>query len=304
MSFKSWITVLALVLASAAASGLRAQNPAAPEIVLCGWDEVFVLRLGAGTPEKVWSWRADERSGLPDSMRARFASTDDCKTVEGSRKIVISSSSDGVAVVERASGKALFYATVPNAHSAELLPGGLLAVAASHAENGRGDRVLVFDLSTPGRVLAEDNLPWAHGVVWDNERQRLYALGDKEIHIYKLLYSSGRFERLSCQARLALPEGMGHDFQPVPGSACLSVSTTHHCWLFDRDNWSLKPHPLLADSADVKSISVNPVNGRIAWTRAEGRDWWTSIVRLQNPPGQIELPGQRLYKARWVCPQE
>ncbi|MCE5272179.1 DUF6528 family protein [bacterium] len=300
---KSWISVLALALAATAAPGVRAQN-AAPEIVLCGWDEVFVLRLGAGAPEKIWSWRADEASGLPDSIRARFATTSDCKPVEGGREFVVTSSAEGVALVERATGKALFYATVANAHSADILPGGLLAVAASMDESGRGDRLLVFDLSTPGRILAEDSLPWGHGVVWDSTRQKLYALAGKDIRIYKLIFSGNRFDHLSRQALISLPEGIGHEMQPVPGTPFLAVSTSNHCWLFDRDDWSLEPHPLLADSADVKSISVNPVNGRISWTRADSPDWWTSVVRLQNPPGQIELPGQHLYKARWVSPQE
>lgn len=300
MNMKALSGLILLALLAFVAETLRAAS-AQPEIVVCGWDEVFVLRLKAdGGAEKVWSWRADDLSGLPDSMCAKFATTDDCKPVDGGRRIVITSSSEGVAVVERASGRATFFATVANAHSAELLPGGMLAVAASHSESGAGDRLIIYDLSSPGRELVAYPLPWGHGVVWDDTRKLLYALADSDIRIYKIEYENGMFKRLSRQALIALPEGMGHELQPVPGTSFLSVSTTHHCWLFDRENWNISPHPVLADSADVKSISVNPSSGRLAWTRAEGADWWTAIIRMQNTPATVELPGERLYKVRWM----
>ncbi len=292
--------LILLAVLAIMAETLRAAS-AQPEMVVCGWDEVFVLRLKpGGATEKTWSWRADDRSGLPDSMRAKFATTDDCKPVDGGRRIVVTSSSEGVALVERSSGRAAFFATAANAHSAELLPGNLLAVAASHAESGAGDRLIIYDLSAPGRELADDPLPWGHGVVWDDTRKLLYALADSDIRIYNVEYVNGSFRNLSRQALIALPEGMGHELQPVPGTSFLAVSTTHHCWLFDRDNWRISPHPVLADSADVKSISVDPASGRLAWTRAEGKDWWTSIIRMQNPKGTLVLPGERLYKVRWI----
>lgn len=276
------------------------------EIVLCGWDEVYILRFEGPDdqdPRKVWSWRADSRSGLPDSMWGRFATTDECKPVEGGRRIVITSSSDGVAVVERATGRATFWATAHNAHSAEILPGNLLAVAASHRPGGDGDRLIIYDLDRPGRELASDDLPWGHGVVWDSARELLFALADEDIRIYKLVYSNGGEVSLARTVLIALPEGGGHDLHPVPNSDFLSVSTGSRCRLFDRESFSFSPHPILADSSRVKSIAVHPVSGRISWTRADPDHWWTDRVRLRNPSGDLVRPGERLYKARWVNPE-
>ena len=82
--------------------------------------------------------------------------------------ILITSSSDGVVLVDRESGKALWWASVVNAHSAEMLPGGRIAVAAaSHRDNQPGDRLIIFDSNEPGKELCDYPLFWGHGAVWD-----------------------------------------------------------------------------------------------------------------------------------------
>lgn len=45
------------------------------ELIVCGWDEVFVLdmsRVEHGLPTKTWSWRSEDREELPDSMKSKF----------------------------------------------------------------------------------------------------------------------------------------------------------------------------------------------------------------------------------------
>src|SRR5687768_2666290 len=77
------------------------------ELAVCGWDEVFILALGDGPApanRKVWSWRAKEDSGIPAEMHALFRTTDDCKAIDGGRRILISSSGGAVALVDRATG--------------------------------------------------------------------------------------------------------------------------------------------------------------------------------------------------------
>ena len=94
-------------------------------LIVCGSDEVFIL----GTS---WRWRAADREDLPPEMKPLFRYTAECKPVNGGRHILFASSSDGVALVERATGRVKSYATVPNAHSAELLPHGHIVVASSN----------------------------------------------------------------------------------------------------------------------------------------------------------------------------
>jgi hypothetical protein len=83
--------------------------------------------------------------------------------LDGGSKILISSSSGGCALVERPSGKAIWYAQVPNAHSLELLPRGRIIVASSvHAQ---GNRLVLFDLDHSDQPIWGTPLVSAHGVV-------------------------------------------------------------------------------------------------------------------------------------------
>jgi hypothetical protein len=61
---------------------------------------------------------------------------------------------------------------------------------------------------------------------------------------------------------------MGHNLSVVPGSSALAISTTNHCWLFDRETKMFRRHPELADAGHVKSISYHPVTGQIAYVQA------------------------------------
>jgi hypothetical protein len=277
------------------------------ELILCGWDEVFIVRLKPGTDgewKKIWSWKASERKELPDSVKSRLGTTDECKLVEGGKSVLVTSSGGAVVLIEKETGRVSFYALAANAHSADILPGGRLAVAASHEPDGSGDRLIVFDLSVPGKEICSAALPWGHGAVWDEKRQVLWALGDQDIRVFRIENrESGKpfLERLEV---IELPESGGHDLYPVPGSTWLSVTTGGHCWLFERDRKIFKLHPYLADSANVKSISVNQSTGQLAWIGAEGDNWWAQRVHLLNPAQNLLFPGMHLYKARWNMPAE
>jgi hypothetical protein len=178
---------LVLILTTIATVGLHS-NPVAPggQLIVCGWDELFILDIGKDTHEKVWSWRAADRPELPVAMRSKFKTIDECKPVDGGNRILITASSDGVAVIERNTGKVAFYASVVNAHSIELLPAGRLVVAASHRADAPGDRLILFDISQPDKEVFHTDLSWPHGVVWDAQRELLWAISNTELLGYRL----------------------------------------------------------------------------------------------------------------------
>src|SRR6185436_3535907 len=123
---------IALLLLASCATGRGTTRPS--DLIVCGGDEVVILDL-RDFPKQVWSWRAADRPELPEAFRKKFGSTDDCKPVDGGRKILITSSGGAAALVERSTGKVLFYAAVPNAHSAEVIPGNrLVAASSTHLE--------------------------------------------------------------------------------------------------------------------------------------------------------------------------
>lgn len=293
------IFCLATLLATIAlAQAAPLASPNSGELIVCGWDEVFILDMNSQPPAKVWSWKAAGRPELPEAMRAKFATTDDCKPVDGGQRILVTSSSGAVGLVERASGKVLFYGAAANAHSADMLPRGRVVVAASTHE--QGNRFVVFDLKKSGQPLFETEGQGAHGVVWDGSRQVLWTLSDSCLRAYRLADWETDRPRLEKTAEYSLPEPDGHDLAAVPDTNLLSVTTGQHAWVFDRDRRVFSPHPQLGNQPSVKCITVNPATRQIVWTQADEGFWWTGTLRFLNPEKKAEFTGQHLYKARWV----
>jgi hypothetical protein len=281
------------VLACSTANGASANR----ELIVCGWDEVYILDLDRRPAEKVWSWKAAESAELPEAMRTQFRTTDECKSADGGKRILITASSDGIALVDRATRKVLFYGSVGGAHSAQMLPGGLIAVAGSTSKSPLANRLVLFDSKRSGQPLFDTELVSGHGVVWDRRREVLWALGLNTLRTYKLTK-----RQLIKTAEYALPDSSGHDLMAVPNTDLLSVTTHHHAWMFDRTTRKFSPHPQLPDLDNVKSINVHPETGEVVWTLADKGFWWTATLRFLNPESTIERTGERLYKARWVAP--
>jgi hypothetical protein len=270
----------------------------AQSLVVCGWDEVFILDV-SGTPRKTWSWKAVERPELPAAYATKFRTTDECKPVPGNR-ILITASSDGAALVDRATGQTLWWGACGNAHSAEMLPRDRIVLACSVRET-TGNRLVVFDVREPGRELFTTELYSGHGAVWDAARSRLWALGETELRAYRLADWDSARPSLALESRYPLPDVGGHELSAVAGtSSHLVVSTHAGVWRFDRDTTQFVPDPVLRDLRDVKSAVVHPASGRVAYTQAESPNWWTSRIRFRHPDGEVVLDGERLYKVRWV----
>jgi hypothetical protein len=293
--------LVAVPLAAGQAAAVARQDPGEARLVVCGWDEVFILALGNGpspSHRKVWSWRAAEDPGIPKEMHALFRTTDDCKPVEDGRRILISSSGGGVALVDRETRRSTFAARVTNAHSVEMLPGGRIAAAASVSKDASGNRIVIFDQAS-GKELASDELRSGHGAVWDEARDVLWALGGDVLRAYAVGPSVAG-TKLERTFELALPSEGGHDLVAIPGSPRLFVSTVRHCYFFDRDRRQLVPHDTLGDQVNIKSYGVHPRTGRVVFVQAERPNWWAEHLHFQAPEGKLRLAGERLYKARWA----
>ncbi len=273
--------------------------PCASQVIVCGGAEVFILDVSQQPPKKVWSWKAAGQPELPNSLRDKFETTSDCKPVDDGRRVLIVSSGNGVALVERASGRVVFHASAPNAHSAEVLPGEALVVAASIAPNEPGDRLILFDLRKPGQPLFHTAFPSAHGVVWDDGRSLLWAVGGEYLRSYRLVGWGTASPHLDLAAEYHVPDSDAHDLSPIPDSDLLALTTLHHVWVFNRGQHSFSLHPQLGDVGDVKSVNTHPVTKQLVFTQAGKGVWWTDTLRFANPDQQVTLEGERMYKVRW-----
>ncbi len=284
-------------------------NPPARELITCGRDRVHILDLNSrdasGAPKIVWTWKAAGRTDLPATHHALFRSTDECKPVDGGRRILITSSTGGVALVDREKDAVLFYGRAVNAHSADVLPGGRIAVAASRdPRTNNGDALILFDIARSDHEVWRTELKTGHGIIWDEKRQVVWALADQELRTYRLVDWKTATPKLERVATLPLPEGGGHDLYPIPGTSLLSITTETRCWLFDRDQKTLTPHPTLGDQSSIKGISVHPGTRQIAFTQADRPNWWTETIRFLEPSSTLSLSGEQFYKVRWNLPSD
>lgn len=291
MRVNSLILLLPLVFASCCS-----QNN--DLIIACGMDEVFISDTGYEVPEKIWSWTADSADNLPVTMRNKFLTTSECKPVNNSSDILVTSSGGGVAVINIESKNVTFWASLPNAHSAELLPGGKLAVAASLSS--MGNRINIYDLKKPGVVLYSDSLYSAHGLVWDDRKNVLWALGYDVLRRYSLAEGDSGDTSLHMEQEYSLPGRDGHDLQPASDGEGLCLATESNVWLFDTSSEEFAKHPLLGDEEGVKSVSHNSKTGRTAYMKASEDRWWGYYIRIAETGRVIYLPFEKLYKVRWL----
>jgi Family of unknown function (DUF6528) len=266
---------------------------AAKELVLAGGSEVFIIdadKAEGGVIEKVWRWSGMEAPEVPDQTRKDFDHMDECKPVDGGRKLLVCASNGGCALIERATKRVLWTAHVTNAHSLALLPHDRVVVASSLS----GDQLVVFDLARSGAVVCTTPLHSAHGLVWDDARHCLWALSHDDLRAYELVDWESAKPALKLQATYALPDKDGHDLRPAPGRDELILSTAATVQIFELASHSFHPHPLLGTMPKVKSVDLEPATGRIVVSE------WGPKLRLLSPDGRIEFKAERPYKARWM----
>lgn len=294
------IVRVCVVIASLVGTSLSARGE---ELVFCGWDEVFIADVAdmqGGQITKLWSWRAADRPDLPEDFRGLFNSTDDCKPVDRGRRVLISSSGGGLAVVERPTGRVEWYGHVGNAHSIELLPGNRVVVAGS--TNPEGNKLAVFDLKKPNEIVFQESLHSGHGVVWDEKRQVLWALGYDELRAYRLKDWTTNQPKLALKGTHRLPSDSGHDLLMSPEGDVLLLTTNQEVLAFDIEAGTFAAYPPLEGLRRVKGISIHPATRQVAYVQAEGENWWAPRVRFLNPAGELLLEDEHLYKVRWVAP--
>lgn len=263
--------------------------------LVCGDSKVLLVDYGKSRdsiPEIIWSWDAHSAKDLPDIYRTKlFTTMDDCKPVNNGKQLLISASSGAVAILNMTDSKVLFYASVPNAHSIATLPDNRLAAAAS--VTAKGNKIMLFDISRPDQPLFTDSLYSAHGLVWNEKRQSLFALGYDVLREYKL---AGK-DRLVLKTEWKIPGIGGHELQPAENGENLFVSEHNGTWIFDLTTYKFRKIKGFPDAENIKSLGADR-SGQFIFTLPE-ESWWTFHVKFHNPARSFSFPDLHVYKARW-----
>jgi hypothetical protein len=117
---------------------------------------------------------------------------------------------------------------------------------------------------------------------------------------YRLTDWGSTTPRLTPEVVVPLPDINGHDMMPVPGSSQLILATAAHTWLFDRTMHQFTKHPRLGNVLRVKSVHIDTVSQRLLWIQGDGTTWWSDVLRFAHPETTIAVPGEKVYKARWM----
>ncbi len=164
-----------------------------PYLLFCGDTNVYLISAGgissggSYADGLIWKWSS---SSIAPTLGVTMDNMSECKPADNGRKLLLTNSYRGCcAVLDMVSKDLLFYARgIPQAHSAELLPNNRIVVAVAHeSETSTTDNQLrVYDMDNSDVLVASVDCPKAHGVLWSEKYQRLYAVGDNKFITYKL----------------------------------------------------------------------------------------------------------------------
>lgn len=279
-------------------SSIYAQTNGVNELIICGDTAVYIIdydKTKDSIPYITWQWSA-MNSELPEDFKENMRSTDECKPVNNGSQILNTSSGGGVVLVDRKSKEAIFYAHVVNAHSAELLPNNRIVVAGSTGESG--NCLNIYDLNESGSIVYSDSLYSAHGVVWDEENEILYALGYDELRKYNLQNWESSSPSIELIKTIKIPGISGHDLNTTPDKDQLILTETNSVWIFNKKEDSFEEYKPMAGYDHVKSVDFHPQSNQLVYIKAE-EEWWSNNIYFKDPSKRIYIGDTRIYKVRW-----
>ena len=190
-----------------------------------------------------------------------------------------------------------------NPHSIELMPNGVIAIASS---SGGEVRFFTTDKNLSRTASASVVLEDAHGVLWDEELQVLWAIGRTTLTAYRVTLDGSKVTVTEDTAlRATIPSDWSHDLAPVYGNKdALWVTTGSHVYQFDKNTKTFRTdyagHEVL-DRANIKGVG-NFDDGSFVFIYPDGAfKTWTSQTAVFFKGGKeltITSTSGHFYKIR------
>lgn len=273
-------------------------SPKEKLLIACGDDKVVIIDAGKSTEDSthiVWRWQVLEAvSQLPPEYQKLMVPLDECKPVNEGKEILLTSSGGGALLLDKETKECRFYAHVPMAHSIEMLPSGRIAIALS--THPKGNSLELYDVDKPEQVLFRDSLYSGHGVVWMEEKQRLYVLGFDELRAYALAQWETDSPSLQLEKTWKLPIEDGHDLVRISDHE-LGFSGYEDVYKFDLTDEAFALFSPMQGKKDIKSFNYDVQTGYLVYTQAE-IDWWTHHIYIEQPTKVLTVKDINLYKVR------
>ncbi len=198
-----------------------------------------------------------------------------------------------------------------NAHSIELLPNGIVAVAGSS-----GNAISFFNINDddPSECELTLNYTDAHGVLWDPKNNVLWCAGGDKLFAYKVTLNSDGTIALDKDETLSVitPDGGLHDLQAYTGNPdVLIITTENHVYYYNKVNKTFTDAYTDVEGAQTHWIRAVGVfeNGDFFYTEHDGGDdnghgggWNTTFVHYIPSDTRllttVSATLGRFYKAR------
>jgi hypothetical protein len=157
------------------------------------------------------------------------------------------------------------------------MPNGVIAIASS---SGGEVRFFTTDKKLAKTAAATVALEDAHGVLWDAEREVLWAIGRTVLTAYRVTLDGSKVTvSEQTELRATIPSDWAHDLAPVYGNKdALWITTGSHVYQFDKSTKTFRTdyagHEVL-DRANIKGVGnfddgslvyIYPDGGFKSWT--------------------------------------
>lgn len=268
-----------------------------------------------------WSWYPNNTNGFSEPINGWRLPTDaklrNNQLFGG--KVMIVTAYGFCAIITYPAGEKIWSQEITgNLHSAELLPDGNVAIAAS---DGNWIRVYASSQGDQNSNYTQYNLNSAHGVQWDSEKEVLWVLGQDPVssaHILTALKVQGTADQPDIKeitsSRSILPTSWGHDLSPYYGDTRkLWISTNSGVYIYNKEDKTFSSASASSNRKFVKTVSNFP-SGIIVETQPDSNknpkplitttlnDWGTSTVDFYSDKGipaiSFSVNGACFYKAR------
>ena len=281
------------------------------QLLFCGNNTACVIEVGSEPPADyrdavVWRW--DSRSVAPVlGISESQCRVGEGKPVDNNRKLLLSGATGWCVLYDRQTDGILWWSTsCPQVHSSDLLPNDRVVLACSSGADANCNKVQVYDLGQNNKVLCQYDLESAHGVVWNESTQRLYAIGGKSLKIYKLKNWESDTPELEEERTVETPKNSVHDLTAVNShSLCIAGKSAY---VYNTASGTFSELTHFSACTALKSVNYNEDTGEAWYTDAtvpEGdQDWTTQTLRhtsnVKNGEADllIRIPDLSVYKVR------
>lgn len=268
------------------------------QLLVCGDNMIYHINADIALEKGfmssvIWQWSSLPAMNVVGKDGLRL---DECKPVDNNTKILATSSRGYAVLIDKATGELLWWTnSAPNAHSADFLPDGRIAVACS--ENG--DVLQIYDSKINNKVLFSTPLRNGHGVVWNEKNQTLYAAGEYVLNSYKLKDWDTASPQLTLEKSVDIRNYAPwvHELALVDANTLLIAS--QKAALYNIEKGTFVPLEHFAAMTQIKSVNYNITTGDCWYvdsTNPEGEFTWSSKTICYTDDIYSAAPAKKTIK--------